>query len=55
MDKRFKIWLPRLMVGAAAIIAFFFGRSTYRFLITTGRPSPFPIRLITAKGRSSTR
>ena len=43
MAQRIKIWLPRLLVGAAAIIALYFlGRSAYRFAYYNWKTVTFP-------------
>lgn len=43
MDERIKSWLPRLLVGAAALIALYFlGRSAYRFAYYNWKTDAFP-------------
>lgn len=43
MMERLKIWLPRLLVGAAAIVALYFlGYSTYRFIDYNWKTDTFP-------------
>jgi hypothetical protein len=43
MDQRLKIWLPRLLVGAVAILAFYYlGRSAYRFYYYNWKTVNYP-------------